>query len=798
MKLNEEIKINNLQHCYAKTRNGFLAETIIEHGILTGLIAKQIVKIFNIKHEDFISFVSSIHDVGKISVIFQTKIRNHELYEQKYKRLDDAWKYHQGISGSFLSFYYNNSTITESICRHHGISVNIKPYRCLKFEDEIYFDLRTQFVNTMFDYFKPNELIEFKDIDNEILSGIITISDWIASGLLYHLKDHIYDENINDIIYQNLSFLHKCELKQNLTFGDIFNGYTPTKTQTDFINAIIDKSEPGVYFVEEQAGNGKSEIALFVAYMLLNYKSDLRGIYFALPTQLTSNKMFERFQNFINIIANKKTNIKLLHSNSNVALYSIYNELMRNNSFIDNKNLELLNSFCVGTVDQILLSVLNSKFNFVKTFALYKKIIIIDEIHSYDEYTITLIKFLIENAKKLGCYVIALSATLPDKIKNIFYSEKKQFEHNYPLLTKITNNDFKEISVDANLDKCKKYHFVIESNDDIAIKNIIETAVNGNQTLWIENSVKKAQFIYSKIIQYITEHNLNIPVGLLHSKFLEEDKFNIENHWIDAYGKNSNKRHNCGRILISTQLVEQSIDIDCDVLYTRIAPMDMIIQRCGRCWRHNNKRNVTDAFVYILSNDSNAIINSQTKNWFVDPLTFEYSGLIYPKSILLKTLMYFEKHNYCVFPFDVREMINFAYSNECFNNKNLEFVIQTEKNNVQQLVLQAITNVSNHQKTKENAIVETRLIQDEEDVLIKNDYFELTDDYYINKINVQKNTVKISKKDLIKHGVNYTNAIGTIYEKYGINCVLNLHNESLYDDNNILLLRYNNTNGLFV
>lgn len=757
--------IDSLEQCYAKTRNNELAENILQHGILSGLIAKHIMIINGLSLHSSTPFIVSLHDIGKISYIFQLKIRKDDEYK-KYKAYEEGLGFHSGIGYKFLKKYLGEKNkIAEAISRHHGFSVEESP----KSYDGIVNNERYDFHKLRIDFFEKMKLkfgvenVEnFAGFDNQLLSGLISVSDWIASGLFFDLKDRLVDENIEKIIYDRLlSMFKKPKLKEGLGFSDIFKNYVPTETQKSFYESI---DKPGIYFIEEQAGNGKSEIAFYSSYKIMEKNKDINGIYFALPTVLTANSMLDRLQSFLDSILIEKQDSKLIHSESE--LYLLYNNLQKEKEFLDEKNLKLLNSFAVGTVDQLLLSVLNSKFNFLKTFGLYKKIIIIDEVHCYDQYTTNLIKYLIDNAEKLGCYVIILSATLSNSAKDILMPKKERFANQYyPLLTKVSNNNIEEFIIPPNKENSKEYFIDILHNDMIAIDCAIQDAKNGLQVLWIENTVIKSQSIYYVISDRIKKENLDIEIGLIHSKFLPTDKYKLENEWIDKYGKSSKIRNKKGRILIGTQILEQSIDIDADVLYTRLTYIDLLIQRIGRCWRHKNRnkeRKIDKAVVHILSESSDQVIKKDIKDWFIKFDDNEFSGLIYFKYFMYKTLCFFEKNKKIILPFDLRKMINYVYDDpqeeECQKLKGLrrEYSMLS-KDRVDKSVNSKVKDLF----TKSNSEAKTRLIDnDEQDVVIfkfnesKNKIFldggSLTPDYYKNKVLLDQNTISIKKDRLRK------------------------------------------------
>ena len=130
----------------------------------------------------------------------------------------------------------------------------------------------------------------------------------------------------------------------------------------------------------------------------------------------------------------------------------------------------------------------------------------------------------------------------------------------------------------------------ITANDNDAVEEVLKRAERGEQVLWIENTVDEAQKKYNLMAARSME--INVDCGLIHARFIKVDRQKKEDQWVGLYGKNGHGlRKERGRILIGTQVLEQSLDIDADFLVTRICPTDMIFQRLGRLWRHRNNDN---------------------------------------------------------------------------------------------------------------------------------------------------------------------------------------------------------------
>src|SRR5690625_5144301 len=160
-------------------------------------------------------------------------------------------------------------------------------------------------------------------------------------------------------------------------------------------------------------GLGKTEAALYASYRMLE-SGQASGIYFALPTQLTSNKIYERFQCFLEAVlaGDCRHRSLLLHANAWLLEKDMGEEGRPGGAWFNQSKRGLLAPFAVGTIDQALMAAMNVKHGFVRAFGLAGKVVILDEVHTYDSYTGTLLDALINLLSQLDCTVIVLSATL--------------------------------------------------------------------------------------------------------------------------------------------------------------------------------------------------------------------------------------------------------------------------------------------------------------------------------------------------------------------------------------------------
>ena len=739
---------------YAKTvSNGIFGQTVEQHCICVGEMAWRIAEFYeyNKINKNELGLICSLHDIGKMSPIFQYKIGNDSLisafgYDAKYPSIYDVNQIdrnkvdidtgkHSGAGVHYFNKFIkvsNKKTIQMLISRHHGFSAfgtdlctegnNRMDMHCGDADMKEYVLEIVDALEKHFN-FKIDNIGKISGIDLDMVSGYLSIADWISSRELAGTNDISaidFDAVLVKYGFRKMQMFDKTQMEM---FG--FNLY-------DYQNEVVDKiNDYGFHILEMGTGYGKTEIALASAYKLIK-SGKCSGMYFALPTQVTSNKIFQRVDKFITAVSDEPST-DLVHSNRMQVLFELgqISDSDKDESFFNsNKNLRLLNNVVTGTVDQLLFSVLNLKYNFIRIASLWHKVIIIDEVHCYDSYTTELICRLKEFCLENECVVIALSATVSDTLKGKLFGASIPFMKDYPLLSMTNNGVFQQIPIKAS-GASKKYNVTIEKNDNSAIYKAIADAKVGKQILWIENTVVKAQDIYEKIANMI--NGTGIALGLLHSHFTQHDRLQNEGRWLNTLGKEvffgkeiDEKTHETrasrGRILISTQVAEQSLDIDADKLYTRLCPIDAFGQRLGRVGRFG--RNVNEFEVIVLSEHScEDYRNNVDLEWFFHAGASEYSAFIYPRVVLYNTLEYLENHSVIEYPKDYRDQLNQVYDNmaeipgfDRYNDFLYEFTEDEERS------IEAAQNIeAKHGYTNEHCDVKTRQIMDDgrETLLIK-------------------------------------------------------------------------------
>lgn len=587
-------------------------------------------------------FVAGVHDIGKATVAFQFKISH--FVPERFKALEHYIKMPDfmdsarmritphALAGEIILRYFGcPSGVATIVGAHHGIPSDIDDIckqnlskedkkNIVGFENyfgndeknhEIFKSVWKSFIDEALEISgltSLNELPELNSHAQMILCGLLIMADWIASNVnlfpLISVDDNA--ENINysersETAWEKLDFpdMWKSMRKEysNTEFKNVF-GFVPNDIQKALIEIVENSEKSGIYILEAPMGCGKTEASLSSAEVLAG-KFDKNGLFFGLPTQATANGLFPRIQQWSEKQSETdRHSIQLKHSSAslNEAFQHIKNGipdeendsgLIVHSWFCGNKKA-CLADFVVATVDQMLMSALKRKHVMLLHLGLSEKIVIIDEVHAYDAY---MNRYLERALQWLGSYhtpVILLSATLPAKrrislIRSYLGTKKsdKKFEENisYPVITWTDGKKIcqKNLTYNGKSNSVK----IKKCSTDSIFSDIINVVKNGGCVGIIVNTVKRVQHIAETIRNSITENVL-----LYHAQYIMPDRTLKEEELLLKTGKNSTSETRKGFVAVGTQVLEQSLDIDFDMLVTDICPVDLLLQRMGRLHRH--------------------------------------------------------------------------------------------------------------------------------------------------------------------------------------------------------------------
>lgn len=660
----------NFTICPAKTfmRPDGLAQqgrSVSDHCKIVGSVAKAITLTYPAGIREVLfprgsELAAAAHDIGKVSPYFLEKLRRKfditndrlPIMNDLNPSLENDWGGHAGVSQVTAHYLNAPKYVPEVLGQHHGFSPMVEgiPATAEKFGGKPWLDERVRLIDHLKQFFGTDWPKVESHSQSRVIAGLTTVADWIGSSSHFENPDVDWEPVVDKALAES-GFI-PAKVKQGLSFKDVF-GFDPRGAQQVLIDQV---TGPGIYVLEGQMGLGKTEAALFCAYKLLE-QNLATGIYFALPTQLTSNKIFDRFNPFLDDILDPECKHRslLLHGTAKLLEKADMGEEGKpGGSWFNHSKRGILAPFAVGTLDQALMAAMNVKHGFVRSLGLAGKVVILDEVHTYDSYTGTILDSLVDLLKSIHCTVIILSATLnKDRREKII--GQPVIGNDYPLITSSPNGcPLVEKSFDSP--ETHQVRVKIKSSAEDCFREAVNRAKQGQQVLWIENTVAAAQSRYQDFVCAGLENGFES--GLIHSKLTMTDRSAAEQKWVELYGKPGwESRNHKGRVLIGTQVLEQSIDIDADFLVTALCPTDMLLQRIGRLWRHTaTPRNVSASCeTWVIAPELSLAVEDPEKH-------FGSTAYVYSPYVLCRTLEVWQDVETIGLPTDIRALIESTYS----------------------------------------------------------------------------------------------------------------------------------------
>lgn len=674
------------EDCWAKTtKDGKPGISVRDHCLNVGCVAEALLALLPPQLRTLIppgaATLAALHDIGKVSPGFQRKseawLVQHVLRDRALK---EGWSVresdHAKISQFSVQELLRNSPLhrwAAAVGAHHG-KIKGEQVQVRELWEEERVRLAAELIR------------EFGQLPDQppgdailwFLAGLTTIADWIGSDEKHFPQDARWDiperRRRAQAALTTINW-RPIEARKLTRFGDLFPGIPQANNlQTATMQAV---REPGTYIIEGPMGYGKTEAALAAAYQLISAGS-ASGLYFALPTQVTSNRIHLRVQPFVERISADRAEVRLAHSASwlleaeplaqlapavagnhhDEEAKVAQDHVRAGRSWFASAKRALLTSFGVGTIDQALLGIVAAKHFFVRQFGLAGKVVILDEVHAYDLYTSTLIDALVKRLRELQCTVIILSATLTENRRRelLCLANDQPVSAAYPLVSGVASSLI-ERQCEPPPSKTIQIRTV---SGTLPVEEAIGRACHGECVLWIRNTVDEAQETY-RTLQGVNFQG-GPSIALLHSRFPFFRREELENDWMSRLGKDSTNRP-AGCVLVSTQVAEQSVDIDADLLITDLAPSDMLLQRLGRLWRHDRpSRPCPQPEVWIQMPRSD---DASLREASVQELrqTLGKSAHVYAPYVLLRSLQQWRGRTAITLPEDVRPILEATYAN---------------------------------------------------------------------------------------------------------------------------------------
>ncbi|MFZ8830603.1 MAG: CRISPR-associated helicase Cas3' [Thermodesulfobacteriaceae bacterium] len=584
----------------------------------------------------FLKFACFYHDLGKVSPSFQEILGNKKYYNEYKKLLSTK------IRHNILSLFFINKEKVKEICNsdealysillsavafHHwredekeyllGLNEDLIETCKKLLEDsngrKLEEILKEHFDGFSIEGFDAKDLIAFdKDLAEHIEKGGNLISAGIIPPYtLYFLPERLRMEralkiDLNLWIFLSgflmridhfSSFCEKeteifeiekeypkldLEVKFSEKFKDSF-------WQKEVMNAIDDFKNKNIILIAP-TGLGKTELAFLWA--------EGEKFFYTLPLRVATNQIFERACSYFNENIHIDDdpfingNVGLLHSDADLYIVDKW-ETLRNTNWDGEtpKIIEISKHFSlpvnISTGDQIFPSALKYP-GYEKIYATlgYSKLII-DEVQAYDPRACAIIVKMIEDIVSLGGKFLLMTATLPNFVREELKNKGIQFTE-----VNLYEGEIRECEEQKKICKIEDItrHKIELRKKDIEedIDEIIKLAKKGKRVLIVLNTVKKAISVYEKIKNKKNKGEYSGFLELLHSEMTLNERKRREKELEKEFSNPKPEDEKEPKILVATQVVEASLDIDADYLFTEIAPIDSLVQRMGRVMRRVN------------------------------------------------------------------------------------------------------------------------------------------------------------------------------------------------------------------
>ncbi len=536
------------------------------------------------------------------------------------------------------------------------------------------------------------------DKDSAILSwsvaGLTVLSDWIGSNSHYfdypqrEMSLAAYWEQARAKASQALaaSGILPASAKPHETANGLLAAGHAASPLQEAVFCLRLGEGPQLFIIEDVTGAGKTEAGLMLASRLL-CAGRASGLYFALPTMATANAMYERMSTSYRGLFEASSSPSLalahgrktLHDGFSASILDIAEpeakspdgnpddeaaEAMCAAWIADDRRKAFLAHVGAGTIDQALLGVLPSRHQALRLWGLADRVLIIDEAHSYDPYVNKEMERLIEFHAALGGSAIILSATLAaggrQTLVNAFLrglqSPVRKFERcDYPLLTAVSTETLTEKPIEMRMDLPRTLRVRRLATVEMAIGEVCEAADKGAAVAWIRNAVDDAIEACEAL------EKLGLEPLLLHARFAMGDRLDKEKEIQKALGRKSSGEQR-RRVIVGTQILEQSLDYDVDAMVIDLAPIDLMIQRAGRLWRHRRgPRPIATPELLVISPDpEEATINEY---WYA-ALSARAAGVYQDTGVVWRSAKALFNAGFIDTPGNIRELIARVYEED--------------------------------------------------------------------------------------------------------------------------------------
>lgn len=487
----------------------------------------------------------------------------------------------------------------------------------------------------------------------DYILGVILCADWICSGEGW-MRDIAAKPGTQSVYDFAVRFLENGMMHYNpmgkrfagKTWSDIFP-FAPNALQASVARSGERRFD--LCIIEYPCGFGKTEAAQFLALLAGHDRS---GILMLCPTIATTKPMAERTRS---AAMKLDPDIRIPEFDSSAFFSDNAEDRIDPELWPAKNRAHMLYETAVGTVDQGLKTVCMYRYSNIGLIGMGDKVVIVDEVHAYDTYMVTELIALIRYMRMMGAPVILLSATLPEKTKKKLLEAAGCIDpscnRTYPLVTYCRDGETEEICFE------EKGRSVPLQTVKVASADVQEymfgrcLTLNEGCLCIYERTVDTASSLYKKVFAAAMSGEIEIDpenVILFHSENSTYNKKCILEELLDKFGKDRTHRPKKA-IVIGTSILEQSMDVDFDYIVTALCPIDLLIQRIGRLWRHPDMGTVRERTP--VDNPLTVVI----------PTPYDKIAFVYDEDVLHKTERVLDGASTIDTVDDVRRLIDTVY-----------------------------------------------------------------------------------------------------------------------------------------
>lgn len=484
-----------------------------------------------------------------------------------------------------------------------------------------------------------------------------------------------------------------------MPFGKLFPGLDMPSPLQRWAADVPLASGPQLHCLEDVTGAGKTEAALMLTHRLLA-AGLADGFYVALPTMATANAMYGRvagvharlFEGAASLVhatgqsrlldAFMASVVEDLGAQVLPATQAEGDAAQQDETasarcaawLADHRKRALLAPAGVGTIDQALLAVLHSKHQSLRLLGLQRKVLVVDEVHACDDYMLRVLGVLLQAQARGGGSAVLLSATLPLCARQALLAAfarglgqraPRAGNEAFPLASSwpapaAQPDEAAQCAIPTRPDLRRRVQ-VVQHERLAEVLTLIRGALAAGQCVcWVRNTVADAVDAYDEFAAELPPERLD----LFHARFALHDRLAMEHRVLQSFGKDSGPPRRAGRLLIATQVVEQSLDVDFDLLVSDLAPVDRLIQRAGRLRRHRRRSDGTPQADPAASDArGEPVLHLLCPPWSDDPsadwfkAAFPKAAAVYPDRARLWLTMHALRSGAFTMPDDARPLI---------------------------------------------------------------------------------------------------------------------------------------------